>query len=133
MAMGLFAAVIAGYKMGITNKISKGDLLSTTVESALWNRLEGLVGLTAACMPCLKSPAERFLRRISILPKNAGLSKPSFVMLLEERHMKATKRSRNDTERVESIQICENVSREEMIGAGSDGLVSTAEDEYLVP
>jgi hypothetical protein len=97
MAMGLFAAGIALYKMVITVKVSKGDILSITVESALWNRLEGLVGLIAACMPCLKSRAERFLRRICNFPKNTDLSKPSFVMLLEERHITATKRSRGET------------------------------------
>lgn len=95
--MGLFAAGIAGYKMTVAKRVYAGDLLSTTVESSLWNRLEGLVGLTAACMPCLKSRAERFLCRICNFPKDASLSKPSFVMLLEERHMKATKRSRGET------------------------------------
>ena len=97
MAMGLFAAGIAGYKIPISKKVYKGDLLSTTVELSLWNRLEGLIGLIAACMPCLKSRAEQFLYRISILSKNARLSRPSFVMSLEEQHIMATKRSRSET------------------------------------
>ena len=96
MAMGLFAAGIAGYKMTISNRLAKGDFLSISVESALWNRLEGLVGLTAACMPCLKSRAQRCLRRVCGTSNSSGVSKPRFIMLLEERYTNSTKRLRGE-------------------------------------
>jgi hypothetical protein len=94
--MGLFAAGIAGYKITASKRLSTGDFLSISVESALLNRLEGLAGLTAACMPCLKSPAQRCLRRVCGTSKSSGVSKPSFIMLLEERYTNSTRRLRGE-------------------------------------
>jgi hypothetical protein len=74
MALGLLATGIAGYKMPLSKKVYLGDTLSTTVELSLWNRLEMLVGIIAACMPCLKSTAERFLQDIGILADRFDIS-----------------------------------------------------------
>ena len=132
--MGLFAAGIAGYKTAISKKLSRGDFLSSSVELSLWNRLEGLVGLTAACMPCLKSPAERLLRRLCVRPKNLRFTKPSFVISLEERHVKATKRSGDDTWGSDFVRIDEeNTSKNDTTGSGTKGSDVTAEEIYPAP
>ncbi|KAL5326369.1 hypothetical protein ACEPPN_004053 [Leptodophora sp. 'Broadleaf-Isolate-01'] len=68
MAMGLVATIIAGIKTKTFKNVYLGDPLSTTVDSSMWAKLEELVGIIAACMPCLKAPAEKLLRRAGILP-----------------------------------------------------------------
>lgn len=126
MAMGLFAAGIAGYKMTLSTKVFKGDPLSTTVELSLWNRLEELVGLIAACMPCLKSHAERLLKRIGVLSTNMGMSKPSFVISLEEQRARAVEPSCHDDTLLDLSGYEENRLVKGMT-TESKGSVSTAE------
>lgn len=80
MAMGLVATIIAGIKTKTFKNVYLGDPLSTTVDSSMWAKLEELVGIIAACMPCLKAPAEKLLRRAGILPDHQdSMSMPSFV------------------------------------------------------
>ena len=78
MALGLLATGIAAYKMTLSTKVYKGDTLSTTVELSLWNRLEMLVGIIAACMPCLKSWAEKILHQIGVLTSRFDITMVSF-------------------------------------------------------
>ncbi|CZR54724.1 uncharacterized protein PAC_04608 [Phialocephala subalpina] len=82
MAMGLLATTIAAIKMTTFKGAFLGDPLSSTVIGSLWAKLEEQVGIIAACMPCLKGPAERILRRVGILATNFGQSieLPSFVV-----------------------------------------------------
>ncbi|KAH6715137.1 hypothetical protein BKA61DRAFT_721895, partial [Leptodontidium sp. MPI-SDFR-AT-0119] len=82
MAMGLLATAIAAIKMTTFHGAFLGDPLSSTVMGSLWAKLEEQVGITAACIPCLKAPAERFLRRVGILATRLGQSAelPSFVV-----------------------------------------------------
>jgi hypothetical protein len=82
MGMGLVATSIAGYKMTTFTSVNLGDPLSATVKPSLWAKLEELVGIIAACVPCLKSPIENALRRFGILAAERGISfsKPSFVL-----------------------------------------------------
>jgi len=127
MAMGLFATGIAGYKMTLSTKVFKGDPLSTTVELSLWNRLEELVGLTAACMPCLKSHAERFLKRIGVLSTNAGISRPSFVMSLEEQGERVADPSHVGPHVLNSLSGFEEYGFGKGMMKESKGSVSTAE------
>lgn len=84
MALGLLATGIAGYKMTLSKKVYTGDTLSTTVELSLWNRLEMLVGIVAACLPCLKSSAERLLHQIGILTNRLDIPKVSFDISLRQ-------------------------------------------------
>jgi hypothetical protein len=134
MAMGLFATGIAGYKMTLSTKVFKGDLLSTTVELSLWNRLEELVGIIAACIPCLKSPAERFLKRIGVLSTHFGLSEPSFVISLEEQRAKAPKPSDGETGLLDSHYRYEGDEfRKGMTTSESKRSVSTVEGDNSVP
>ncbi|KAH8702845.1 hypothetical protein GQ44DRAFT_631164, partial [Phaeosphaeriaceae sp. PMI808] len=86
MALGLLATAIAAYKMSMLVRPPSGDLLATTFKVLLWCKLEEQVGIIAACLPCLKSQAERFLRRVGIVKRQAGqvISKPSFVISLNE-------------------------------------------------
>jgi hypothetical protein len=37
------------------------------VDLAIWNVVEAQTGIIAACIPCLKSPCERVLRRFGLL------------------------------------------------------------------
>jgi hypothetical protein len=82
MAMGLLATTIAAIKMTTFKGAFLGDPLSSTVIGSLWAKLEEQVGIIAACMPCLKGPAEKFLRRVGILATRFGQSieLPSFVV-----------------------------------------------------
>lgn len=82
MAMGLLATTISAIKMTTFKGAFLGDPLSSTVIGSLWAKLEEQLGITAACMPCLKAPAEKFLRRVGILATRFGQSVelPSFVV-----------------------------------------------------
>jgi len=85
MAMGLVATIIAGIKTKTFKDVYLGDPLSTTVDGSMWAKLEELVGIIAACMPCLKAPAEKLLRRAGILSdQQDSMSMPSFV---DPRHL----------------------------------------------
>ncbi|KAK0100506.1 hypothetical protein ONS95_008453 [Cadophora gregata] len=80
MAMGLIATIIAGIKTKTFKNVYLGDPLSTTVDSSMWAKLEELVGIIAACMPCLKARVEKFLRRAGILSdQQDSMPMPSFV------------------------------------------------------
>ena len=124
MAMGLFATGIAGYKMTLSTKAFKGDPLSTTVELSLWNKLEELVGMTAASLPCLKSSAERLLRRVGVLSTRVGLTKPSFVISYQEHSAKAAGPAGGGTRSIDSLHRCEeNAFGTEMMTAESKGSI----------
>ncbi|KAF1964375.1 hypothetical protein BU23DRAFT_521228 [Bimuria novae-zelandiae CBS 107.79] len=84
MAMGLLAAVIAAYRMGISDKTFAGDLVSGTVMMSMWCMLEVLLGIIAACLAPLKAHAERFLHRVGLLASRGEMTRPSFVMSLAE-------------------------------------------------
>jgi Fungal rhodopsin domain len=85
MATGLLATAIACVKLfvlyAVTHQYALPDSLRDNVGTALWSKLEEQVGIIAACMPCLKRPAEEILRRIGILGEEhwPNMSKPSFV------------------------------------------------------
>ncbi|KAE8445090.1 hypothetical protein EG329_013805 [Mollisiaceae sp. DMI_Dod_QoI] len=82
MATGLLATIISCIKMTTFNNVYLGDPLQATVTSSMWAKLEELVGIIGACLPCLKSPAERLLRRIGILSDRylPSVPRPSFVV-----------------------------------------------------
>jgi hypothetical protein len=84
MAMGLFAAAIAAYRMSLSKKTFAGDIMSTTVKMSLWCQMEALVGIIAACVPCLKAPAERLLRQFGLFADRFEMTKPSFVVSLQD-------------------------------------------------
>jgi hypothetical protein len=81
MGLGIFATATT---------IVRADRLRVEVEQtlfehlylAIWAKLELDAGIVAACAPCLKAPAEKFLRRLGILTSRASnaISKPSFVV-----------------------------------------------------
>lgn len=60
------------------NNVDLGDPLQATVVSSMWAKLEELVGIIGACLPCLKSPAENVLRRLGVI-SDRYMSRPSFV------------------------------------------------------
>lgn len=78
MALGLFATAVACAKMTTFNDFGKGDPMQATIMPSLWAKLEEQVGIIASSLPCLKSPAEKMLKRFGIL-KEHQLTRPSFV------------------------------------------------------
>jgi hypothetical protein len=84
MSLGLMAGVISSYKISISDKTFRGDLLSGTVILAMWNELEALLGIVAACVPCLKAPGERLLHRVGLLATRGEMTRPSFVISLQD-------------------------------------------------
>ncbi|KAL2075046.1 hypothetical protein VTL71DRAFT_8826 [Oculimacula yallundae] len=80
MAMGLVATGLVAANTVILKNMYQGDPLSSTVGCTTLAKLEELVGIIAACLPCLKAPAEKFLRRIGVLPdQRTSMWMPSFV------------------------------------------------------
>jgi hypothetical protein len=100
MATGLVAAAIAAYRIGISDKTFAGDLLSSTVSMSMWCMLEVLLGIIAACLPPLKAPTERLLRRLRIMEGRVDISKPSFVVSLPDRE---SSRGSDYTDAVDSV------------------------------
>lgn len=133
MAMGLVATGIAAYKMTLSTKFQKGDLLSATVQLSLWNRLEELVGMSAACMPSLKAPAERFLLHIGVLAKQAGVSRPSFVMSLAEVRPQESQPVDSESQAFDSLQSHEDAYRKETLRTESKDSGSSKEVDISVP
>ncbi|KAF2439100.1 hypothetical protein P171DRAFT_370495 [Karstenula rhodostoma CBS 690.94] len=85
MATGLLAAVIAAYRMGLSDSTFAGDLLSSTVMMSMWCMLEVLLGIIAACLAPLKAPVERVLHRVGLLVSRGSVTRPSFVVSLGQR------------------------------------------------
>lgn len=82
MATGLVATAFACVRATTLHLKNQGDQMINSVDSTFWAKLEQQAGIIAACMPCLKQPAEELLRRIGILGERkwAGMSRPSFVL-----------------------------------------------------
>jgi hypothetical protein len=110
MATGLVAAIIAAYRMGISDKTFAGDLLSSTVMMSLWCMLEVQLGIIAACLAPLKAPAERVLHRLGFLVTRADMSKPSFVVSLQERDHPS--RGSDDSDLIDSVHSGGETRRE---------------------
>ncbi|PGH15611.1 hypothetical protein AJ80_05475 [Polytolypa hystricis UAMH7299] len=81
MATGLLATAMAAWKMTTFTTNGTGDPMSATVWPSMLAKLEEVVGIIAACMPCLKGPAERALHHLGFLsaPSLESMTKPSFV------------------------------------------------------
>jgi hypothetical protein len=101
MSLGITAGVISSYKSSISDKAFAGDLLSGTVLIAMWNELEALLGIIAACIPCLKAPGERLLHQFGLLSSRMEITRPSFVMSLQSR---APPQSPNGSDLPHSVQ-----------------------------
>jgi hypothetical protein len=82
MATGLLATAFACKKATYFHTKGEGDQMINSVDSTFWAKMEQVTGIIAACMPCLKQPAEELLRKIGILGKEhfPGMSRPSFVL-----------------------------------------------------
>ena len=78
MALGLLATAINCAKMTTFNSFGKGDVMQATIVPSLWAKLEEQVGIIATSLPWLKSPVERWLKKVGLL-KEHQLTKPSFV------------------------------------------------------
>lgn len=78
MALGLLATAINCAKMTTFSTFGQGDVMQATILPSLWAKLEEEIGIIASSLPWLKSPAERWLKKMGIL-KEHQLIKPSFV------------------------------------------------------
>jgi hypothetical protein len=68
MGLGIFASITSIVKTTLIKNYGKtGDALWDSVGISMWSILEEQIGITAACIPCLKSPFERLLRRVGIV------------------------------------------------------------------
>ena len=77
MALGLLATASAIYKTSIMDRYSlSGDTSRDVIPLNTWAKIEEQLGIIAACIPPLKAPIERLLRKIGI-PTLASISWPS--------------------------------------------------------
>jgi hypothetical protein len=77
MGLGLFATAASVVKIFLIKSYANStDPLWDIVSLGLWGYVEQFAGLIAACVPCLKAPFERFLRRVGLLSTIGG-SEPS--------------------------------------------------------
>ena len=85
MTTGLLATAIACVKLDAYHRSvhtwNVPDQLVDNIKPMMYSKMEELLGIIAACLPCLKRPAEELLRRIGLLSEVhwPGLSKQSFV------------------------------------------------------
>lgn len=96
MALGLLGTITAGAKMSTFPSVYQGDPLSATVNSSLLAKLEEQIGIICACLPTLKGPLQRILVRLGAISSQWGgsLTRPSFVVSLQERNGPATRTTR---------------------------------------
>ncbi|ORX93667.1 hypothetical protein BCR34DRAFT_580370 [Clohesyomyces aquaticus] len=85
MATGLLATGIAGAKMTTFSKLHTGDPMQSSIRPSMWAKLEEEVGIIAACMPCLKSPAERLLRKLGVVGRDGDVKGCAWVNSLSLR------------------------------------------------
>jgi hypothetical protein len=113
MAMGLLATGIAGMKMTFFTSTNTGDGLRDTVESSTWAKLEEIVIIIAACMPCLKRPAERMLKHFGVVTSqiSRSMAKPSFVKSTwaQDLNLRTVPHKRSHPETLNSLDAHGNV------------------------
>ena len=85
MATGLLATGALGAKLSTMKTFGKGDPMVASIRLVMWTKVEELLGIIAACLPTLKSLAERGLRRAGMLTTHFHNTKPSFVVSLHTR------------------------------------------------
>lgn len=70
MALWLCVSIIAIIRLvKLTEKrMDITSSLQNLLEVSIWASLEGMIGIIAACLPCLKRPTQRLLEHIGILP-----------------------------------------------------------------
>ncbi|KAH7335080.1 hypothetical protein BKA66DRAFT_584714 [Pyrenochaeta sp. MPI-SDFR-AT-0127] len=74
MTLGLFTTSIAIVKTSYMALYSHSeDALRHFLTISMWCELELVVGIIAGCIPCLKSPFQRILRRWQLLPSKSHL------------------------------------------------------------
>ncbi len=70
MGLGVFTSAAVIVKLNFVGNFGKtGDVLWDTVDLAAWSVVEQQVGIIAACVPCLRTPFERILRRLGLLTR----------------------------------------------------------------
>ncbi|PSN65180.1 hypothetical protein BS50DRAFT_575245 [Corynespora cassiicola Philippines] len=68
MALGIFAGVASIVKMVAAAQFGRtNDPNSESIQIGMWSSIEELVGLIAACIPCLRSPFQRFLEYFGLV------------------------------------------------------------------
>ncbi|RDL37123.1 uncharacterized protein BP5553_04556 [Venustampulla echinocandica] len=123
MAMGLLTTAISGVKMTTFKDVYLGDPLQKAVHLTTFAKLEELIGLIAACTPCLKSSIERTLRRFGMLSsEHRTVTKPSFVISRLDSSIVLSPIVQNSTDTVTAV---EGISKDSDIS-----LVSSAETAW---
>lgn len=79
MATGLLATGVLCAKLSTYRTFGQGDPMQATVGPSMWTKVEELCGIIASCLPSLKEPGEKLLRRIGVLTTRLQNTLPSFV------------------------------------------------------
>jgi len=79
MATGLLATGVLCAKMTTYPKFGKGDPMSESVLPCVYTKVEELVGIIGACLPAMKAPAEKLLRKAGLMVTSVHNIRPSFV------------------------------------------------------
>jgi len=75
MGLGLFAAAAGIVKLTLVNTYTHGgDSLFHMVDLYMWGYLEQEMSIIALCVPCLKAPFEKVLRRLKLVTSSGGRS-----------------------------------------------------------
>jgi hypothetical protein len=68
MGLGLFAGAASSMKAVAASQIGQtGDSTAEGIRIGRWSIIEEQVGFIAACIPCLRSPFQRILRRFGLI------------------------------------------------------------------
>ncbi|KAM5354800.1 hypothetical protein ACJ41O_001446 [Fusarium nematophilum] len=77
MATGLWTATTAMVKTAqIAQWTTMGDTLWHMYSLSLWSQLEEVIGIIAACIPCIKSRVEALLRRFGVISMTSQVVAP---------------------------------------------------------
>jgi hypothetical protein len=72
MALGMFAGAASIIKLVAASRFGRtDDQTRESIQIGMWSAIEGLVGLIAACIPCLRSPFQRALEYFGLVTTHA--------------------------------------------------------------
>jgi hypothetical protein len=75
MGLGLFATAAGIVKLTLVRTyMYGGDTLYRTTDLYMWGFLEQEMSIVALCVPCLKAPFEKVLRRLKLVSSSGGRS-----------------------------------------------------------
>jgi hypothetical protein len=96
MALGIVASAASIVRLTLAKKYGpNSDRLYDFIGLALWSNIEGEMAIIAACVPYLKSPSEKVLRRLGLL---SSRTEPKCLWYNERQHPYEARISLSSTE-----------------------------------